>query len=185
MEDVVINIINLPKRQDRREAIIKQMGHQGCAYRFWDGVTGKVAKTSISQAHKAIIKYAKENNSPVIAVAEDDVCFTGSGAWKYFLSKMPEDFDIYTGSYYSGSHDKDYVVTGFRGMSLYICHSRFYEKFLSLPETMHIDGALAISGAKIVVCDKFVCTQAPGYSDQRKRWADDSYKLKGKELYGQ
>lgn len=178
-----INIISLPKRQDRREAIVKQMEHQGCSYKFWDGVTGKVAKTNISRAHKKIVAWAREQNLECCCIAEDDLQFCGSGAWQYFLDNMPTDADVYVGSYYSGSHDGNFVVTGFRGLTLYIIFQKAYDKFLSLPETMHIDGALAISGAKIVVCDKFVCRQAPGYSDQRRRFAENE--IKGKEMFGQ
>lgn len=181
--ETVINIISLPKRQDRREAIIKQMEHQKCAYRFWDGVTGKVAKTNISKAHKQIVDWANRESLPEVAICEDDLLFSGTGAWDYFLANKPKEFHVYVGSYYSGSHDENNAVTGFRGLTLYILNSSFYEKFLSLPETMHIDGALAVSGAKIVVSPLFVAVQAPGFSDQRKRHAEN--KLVGKQMYGQ
>jgi hypothetical protein len=182
MEEMIINIISLPKRQDRREAVKKQMAHEKCAYQFWDGVEGKVAKTAISQAHKKVVREAQRINLEYCCVAEDDLEFTGTGAWQYFLSNMPKSFDLYVGSYYSGSHDENFVVSGFRGLTLYIINSSFYQNFLSLPETMHIDGALAVSGAKIVVSPLFVCRQAPGYSDQRRRHAENN--IIGKQLFG-
>lgn len=180
---MIINIISLPKSVERREAVIKEMEREKCSYRFFDGVTGPVAKTNISRAHKSVIQYAKDSGMEMICVAEDDLQFTGSGAWKYFLENIHEDADIYVGSYYSGRHDENFVVTGFRGLTLYIIKESFYDKFLSLPEAMHIDGALAVSGAKIVVSPLFVCKQAPGYSYQRKRHTENN--IVGKQMFGQ
>jgi hypothetical protein len=183
MEEMIINIISLPKRIERREAVIKQMEHEKCSYRFFDGVAGPVAKTNISRAHKSVIQFAKDNNMNEVCVAEDDLIFSGSGGWKYFLENKPSDFDLYVGGYYSGTHDDKFVVSGLRGLTLYICSARFFDKFLSLPETMHIDGALAASGAKIIVSPLFVCFQAPGFSDQRKRHTEN--KIIGKKMYGE
>jgi hypothetical protein len=182
---VIINIISLPKREDRRVAIIKQMEMEKCTYQFFDGVQGAAAKTNISQAHKNVVRYAKEQGLSEIAIAEDDLVWTGTGAWKYFLENKPNDFDVYVGSYYSGSHDENFVVTGLRGLTLYIVHERYYDTFLSLPENTHIDGAIDRSGAKIIVSPLFVCMQQSGWSDQRKRYADDSILLKGKPMFGQ
>ncbi len=180
---MIINIISLPKSTQRREAIIKEMEREKCSYRFFDGVTGPVAKINISRAHKSVIQYAKDSDMDFVCVAEDDLQFSGTGAWEYFLDNIPHSFDIYVGSYYSGVHDKDCIVTGFRGLTLYIVAKSFYDKFLSLPETMHIDGALAVSGAKIIVSPLFVCRQAPGYSDQRKRHTENN--ITGKQMFGE
>jgi len=179
----VINIISLPRRQDRRDQIIRQMEAEKCQYRFFDGIELPSRKTGVNAAHKSVIRWAKEQGLEYVVVAEDDLRWTGTGAWQYFIGNMPSDFDLYVGSYYSGTQDDNFRVTGFRGMTLYVCHSRYYDKFLSLPDTMHIDGAIDISGAKIIVCPLFVATQEPGFSDQRKRWADDSVKVKNKPMY--
>jgi hypothetical protein len=181
---MIINIISLPKRVDRREAVIRQMEMEKCSYRFFDGVVGKVAKTNISKAHKSVVRFAKEQGLKECAIAEDDMQWCGTNAWKYFLDNKPNSFDIYIASYYSGSHDENFVVTGLRGLTLYIVNSCYYDTFLSLPEDTHIDGAIDRSGAKVVVSPLFVAVQAPGYSDQRKRQADDSNRLKGKPIFG-
>jgi len=184
MEEIKINIISLPKRTDRRESIIKQMELEGItSYKIWDGIPHVQPKIGINRAHKQIIQYAKDNNLPEIIIAEDDLVWSGSGAWKYFLDNKPNDFDLYVGSYYSGSHDGDNIVTGLRGLTLYCCSFRFFDKFLSLPESMHIDGAISLSGAKVIVCDQFVCRQAAGFSDQRKRHAEN--KIVGQKMFGE
>lgn len=184
-EAMIINLISLPKRHDRRVDVTRQMEMEKCSFTFWDGVEGKIPKANIHKAFKQIIKLAKDKNDVMCCIGEDDLQWCGTGAWKYFLDNIPKDFDVYTASYYSGSHDENFVVTGFRGMTLIIVHSRFYDKFLSLPEHIHIDSALAMSGAKIIVSPLFVATQRPGWSDQRKRYADDSKRIAKKELYGQ
>lgn len=174
----------MPKSVERREAVIKEMELEKCSYRFFDGITGPVAKTNISRAHKSVIQYAKDSGMEAVCVAEDDLQFTGTGAWKYFLDNIPEEYDIYLSSYYpDGKHDENFVVSNFRGMTLFLCHSRFYDKFLSLPEHMHVDGAISLSGALVKVCPLFVTRQAPGYSDQRKRFAENN--IVGKQMFGQ
>lgn len=179
----MIHIINLKKRVDRRAEVTKQMEMEKCSYMFWNGILGKTPKENVAAAHKQIIQHAKDNGLPEICVAEDDLQWTGSGAWKYFLENKPTDFDVYVGSYYSGKHDEKFIVKGFRGLTIYICAAKYYDTFLSLSESIHIDSAIDLSGAKIVVSPKFVATQSPGFSDQRRRFANDSSKMVGKDLY--
>lgn len=181
---MLINCINLKKRTDRKKAAIEQFEAESCEYRFWDGVEGKIPKQNIHHAFKRIIQHYKDNKIMECCVAEDDIKFCAPGAWKYFLSKIPPQYDLYVSGYYSGSHDENFIVKGFRGMTLIIVAGHFYDTFLSLTETQHIDGALAMSGAKIITCYPFAAIQTPGFSDQRKRFADDSHRLKNKELYG-
>jgi len=180
---MIINIINRVKRTDRREAVTEQMEQEHCSYRFWDGVEGKVPKQNIHKAHKQIVAWAKEMKMQKVVIAEDDLKWCAPGAWNYFLDNEPPDCDMYIASYYSGSQDENFQVKGFRGMTLYILYEKAYDLFLSLSENLHIDGALAMSSAKIVVCPRFAAIQTPSFSDQRKRYADDSIRLKNKILY--
>jgi hypothetical protein len=188
---MTIHIIHLPNdpryphREEREKSVIHQMEMEGCEYKFWDGILEKSRKVGINKAHKQIVQWAKDNNLESVCIAEDDLRWTGTGGWKYFIENTPSDYDIYTASYYSGSHDDNFVVTGFRGCTLYIVHSRYFNTFLSLPGVSHIDGEIDRSGAKIVVSPLFVAIQASGYSEQRRRFADDSHRIKKKELFGQ
>lgn len=180
---MIINIINRISREDRRVEVTKQMEMEKCAYTFWPGIEGKIPKINIHAAHKQIVKHAKEQEISSICIAEDDLVWSGSGAWKYFLDNQPKDADAYVGSYYSGSHDENFVVKGLCGLTLYIIYAKAYDLFLSLPEHRHIDSAFGNSGAKIIVSPLFVCRQSSGYSDQRKRFCDDSKRLKNKNMY--
>jgi hypothetical protein len=182
-QECVINILNLPRRTDRRDAVTLQMEMEKATYVFWNGVEGKNPIHNINKAFKSVIQFYKNQPTDRCFIAEDDLRWTGTGAWKFFLDNMPDSFDIYTGSYYSGSHDENFIVKDFAGMTLVCVHKRYYDTFLSLPADRHIDRAIAASGAKIVVCTKFVAVQAPGYSDQRRREANDSHRLIGKEMF--
>ncbi len=177
------NVINLGHRWQRRISVAAELESHDVPYMFWPGVSGDNVKENIHKAHKKIVAHAKKFNYPRVTIGEDDLRFTSKGAWQYYLDRLPEDFDIYTASYYSGSHDKKFIVDkGFRGLTLYTVNERYYDTFLSLSEKIHLDTAIGLS-AKIVTCWPFTCIQAPGYSDQRKKEVDDSKRLKGKLLY--
>jgi hypothetical protein len=190
---MTLNVIHLPHdnpgsprhRQERWDNLMKELSHQKINdYKIWDGIKMIPTKTGISRAHKQIIKYAKENNLEQVCVAEDDICFYGSGAWEYFLTNVPNNFDLFLGGYYGGKPDENNVMNRFDSLTLYVCHSRFYDTFLSVPENLHLDGALSLSGGKIVACNPMVCHQMENnFSEQRGRYANDSIRLKGKSIY--
>ncbi len=181
----VIQIINLPHRKERKEAVLKEMALENAPYMFWDGIMMPMPKQGVSKAHKQIVRHAKEKNLPYVIIAEDDMKWTGTGAWKYFLDNIPkEDWDLYLSSYYSGQADSNNMIKNFCGLTLYAVHSRYFDTFLSVPENRHLDTALSMAGGKFYVSPLFCTTQAPGYSDQRGRFVDDSRRIKGKQLFG-
>lgn len=180
---MVINVVNLARRRERREAVTKELEAQGCSYVFWQGKEGPDTKKNIHAAFKPIIEFHKKIGAEMVCVAEDDLKFTAATSWQYFLDNIPKDFDVYCSSYYSGTHDENFIVKGFRGNTLLIIHSRFFDRFLALSDKDHLDGAIARSGAKVIVSPKFCAIQTPGYSDQRRRMADDSKRLIGKEIF--
>lgn len=186
---MIINILHLPNdpnyphREVREKSAIKQMEEQGASYMFWDGIMTKERKVGISQAHKAIVKYHKDIDAKYCCIAEDDINFTHKDSFKYFLSQMPEEFDLYLSGYYSGSVNENNEITKFSGLTMYIIKSQYYDTFLSASEKFHLDTALGMMGGKFVVCDKFVCTQAPGFSDQRNRYCDDSKRIQNKPMF--
>lgn len=185
-----INIIHLandpkyPHREEREKSVIAEMEKEGASYRFWPGIIEKERKVGINKAHRQIVQWAKDNNLPRVTIAEDDLIWYGSGAWKYYLDHMPEDFDIYLSSYYHGKADENNIINSFSGMTLYTVSARYYDKYLSIPETMHIDTGISLIGGKFVCCPKFVSRQMPGYSEQRMRMVDDSNRHIGKPIFG-
>jgi len=183
MELPTINIINLKKRTDRHESVIRQMNMEKAPYKIWEGIETTPAKIGISRSHKKIIQWAKDNALSFVVIAEDDLQFTGTGAYRYFIENMPIDFDLYLGGYYGGLPDEYNVMKKFNGTTLFICHSRYYDTFLSVNENINLDNALSMTEGKFVVCPKFVCKQAPGYSDNLKKEMNYDYLLKDKPIY--
>lgn len=184
MESVIIHCIHDPARKDRFDLLQKEIETQGLTVQYWPAIKDPLRRVfvGISQAHKQIIRYAKEQKLPRICVAEDDLFFFAPGAWEYYLNNIPDDYDLYLGNVFHGL-EPDGTATDFCGMTLYFCHERFYDTFLGLTEMNHIDRALAGKG-RYVVCDPMVSSQQAGYSDNKLH--HDSYEryLEGRRLFG-
>src|SRR5262245_60079986 len=107
-----VNIIHLPHRTDRMESLLAQLSCQGITdYTIWNGIIdNNLAAKGISQAHKQIVRHAKENRLPEVLIAEDDLKFTAKGAFRFFLENKPQDFDLYLSSIYWGDLKKDNTV---------------------------------------------------------------------------
>lgn len=180
-----LNII-IGNRSERMPLLMKEIETQGIInYQFWDGVydSHKQAKENINAAHKQIVEWAKVAEFDSVIIAEDDVKFFAPGAWDYFLSSRPKDYDLYLSSIYMGDIKEDNTVDYFCGFGLYIVHSRFYDKFLAADPYEHIDRAMKGKG-KFVVCDPFVAEQFDGFSSNTGK--DEKYRnlLNGRKLFG-
>lgn len=158
-----LNII-VGNRSERLSILQKEIETQGITnYEFWPGVYLPSIKESINEAHKQIVYYAKVAEFGEIIIAEDDIKFSNPGGFKYFLENIPRYYDLFLGGIFLGQPDENNVVKDFTGMTLYAVHSRFYDKFLSLPSDEHIDRALDGLG-HYVVCNPMVVTQHNGWS---------------------
>jgi hypothetical protein len=179
----LINIIHLPQREDRLLLVKDQLTQQNLQGCFWPGIPDiDNPKKGIAQAHKQVIKHAKQGNLHSVTIAEDDIKFTAPGAFDYFLEHEPAAFDLYLGGIYHGEIKPDNIVKDFAGLMLYTIHYRFYETFLSLPEENDIDRELAGRG-KFVVCNPFVAIQHNGYSDNKKKYMDYDCCLQNRKLF--
>lgn len=183
MEPPIINIINLGRRQDRKESVIRQMEMEKAPYKIWEAIETNPAKIGINKSHKMIVRWAKENNLPFVINAEDDLYFTGTGAYQYFIFNLPKEFDIYLGGSYAYSPDEDFKVKKFSGTTLMAIHSKYYDIFLSLTDNVHLDNILSITGGDFRVCPKVVCKQTSGYSDNVKKEMNYDYLWKDKPIY--
>lgn len=188
---MIINIIHLqndpkyPHREERENSVISEMEKEGCEYRFWPGFLEKQRKVGINKAHRQIVQWAKDTGQKFVCIAEDDLLWYAPGSWKYYLDHMPEDYDIYLSSYYSGKADENNIIKTFSGLTLYCVHSRYFDKYLSIPEHFHIDAGISLIGGKFVVCPKFIAYQSSGYSEQRRRFVNDNHRHAGKPIFGQ
>lgn len=178
-----LNVIvgNRPERLPRLREQIQTQGIDECE--LWDGIFVSSIKKSINLAHKQIVEYAMVAGFKETIIAEDDIKFTHSNSWKYFLSKIPDDYDLFLSMVYLGQPDENGIVKDFTGLTLYIVHSRFYETFLSVPEDEHLDRALSQTNGKFIVCNPFVAIQYNGHSSNTGKIESYDSLLAGRELY--
>lgn len=189
----MLNIIHLkndplyPHREEREKSFLKEIEEQNIKeYKVWDAIFYEDNPIkAISQSHKMIVRHAKENKLPRVIIAEDDIHFTKSGAWEFFLNSIPSDCDMFLGHIYHGKFDEFGKINGsFSSMGLYCVNEKFYDYFLSVTERKHID--LIMNRAMrydIRVCLPMVCRQADGWSDNSKCHLEHSNKEIGKPMF--
>jgi len=163
MNNQRLNII-VGNRGERLPRLMKEIETQGITnYELWEGIYLPSIVQSINTAHRQIVEYARLAEFGEVVIAEDDIKFSSPGAWQYFLSQKPKEYDIFLGGIFLGDPDENNIVKDFTGMTLYSVHSRFYDRFLSIEPSEHIDRALGGLG-RYVVCNPMVCTQFDGIS---------------------
>lgn len=179
-----LNIIHLPHRTDRMDLLLEQLRHQGITdYSIWNGIIDtKITARGISQAHKQIVQFAKENQLPEVLISEDDLKFTSKGAFEFFIKNKPGDFDLYLASIYFGEISQDNKVEDFSGLTFYIISRKFYEVFLNVPEHDNIDRLLKKRG-KYIVSNPFTVIQHNGFSDNVKTYCNYDEFLTNRRLY--
>ena len=185
---MTINIIHDDRRPEKMPLLLEELSKQGITnYKIWPPVedSNSVIR-SINLSHKQIIQDAKDRGLDEVCVAEDDVFFTAPNAYQRFLDKKPVFFNLYLGGCYTPiKHGWDEAPYSYTlnpvGLHFYICHSRYYETFLSTDENMHIDTAQSSIGIK--VCYPMVALQRPGFSANNRGHADYNSILKPEDIY--
>lgn len=184
----ILNVIHLKDRIDRRVSFIKEFKEQGIEYKIWPGIViNQLPFAGISYAHKSIIKDAKDKKLPRVIIAEDDIYFSNSKSWDYYISNIPDDFDLYFGVVYDSKINEDNrILTGFAGLTLYTVHERFYDTFLGMNSMNNLDRELGKYAYKYryMVCPEFVAHQRDGFSDHKKANHTYGHLIKGRKMFG-
>jgi hypothetical protein len=180
--DQKLNIIHLAHRTDRLETINNQLVNNKIRACMWPGIINPDPKVGIASAHKQIVAYAQKKKLPSIIIAEDDLKFTSSTSFNFFLTNEPLDYDLYLSGIYYGKIESDNSVKDFAGLTLYKINQKFYDTFLSIPDGMDLDRALAHKG-KYIVCNPFVALQHNGFSDNQKEYCNYDQLLANRNLY--
>lgn len=182
---MLINIIHLPHRTDRMKSLIDQLGQQNITnYKIWNGIAdANLPAKGISQAHKQIVRYARENQLTEVLIAEDDLQFTAKGAFAFFLENKPPDFDLYLASIYIGEIKEDNTVGDFSGLTFYIINEKYYDTFLAAPEHDNLDRLIKNTG-RFVVCSPFTVIQQNGFSNNVGTYCNYDAFLLGRKLFG-
>lgn len=181
----MINVITLKQRQQQ---VTAEMEKYTIEYFSWPAIiVENIPFAGISLAHKHIVAYAKKSGLKRVVIAEDDIVFYGKGAYEYFISQIPEDYDIFLGMIYEGSvDDQNRIKDYWCGMTIYCVHERFYDQFLATNTMNHIDRELSKTSHihKFIVCDKYVACQRDGYSFNKKKECSYGHLLEGKPIFG-
>lgn len=185
---MILNVIS-DIRNGRRDQLEAHLRSRSIHYRIWDAVMlpGDTV-ASINASHKQIVRWAKSIDAQCVIIAEDDVFFPAEDGWNYWLSKEPGYYDIYFGGNYAQLYDgRDtapyrYVLEPV-GMHCYMMGAKYYDKFLAVPDTAHIDTAQVGNGI-FKVCHPFAAIQRPGFSANSRQQVDYNTLLKPEDIYG-
>jgi len=191
MEYPCINIIFDLRHSQDIERLTWALSAQGIAdndYLFWDAITDrKTVVESINASHKMLVKRARNLKMPYVVIAEQDLDFPCVGAWEYFINNKPKDFDVYIGGSYLIDNRVDYKapltkVNEWIGNHLIIVHERYYDKFLEVSDTSHIDTVHKDNG-EFYLCYPMVAFQRAGWSSNNKAFADYNSALRPEDIW--
>lgn len=181
---MLLNIIFDNRRPEKHRLLAAEMERQNIATIYWPAVilTSGIIE-SINASHKRLVSYAKFNNLPEFAIAEDDVYFPAENGWQHFLTSKPDAFDLYLGGCYSELiHDKGVTFTANPvGLHCYIIAQRYYDTFLATDPAVHIDTAQ--TNGLFKVCYPMVAIQRPGWSWNNKEIVNYNTNLNPKDVY--
>lgn len=180
-----LHIIHLPHRSDRLEKLMQELQEQ-CISDFIisPGVYHDLPYKGIAAAHCQLVALARRLAWPKIRIAEDDIHFTASGAFDYYIAQEPTSVDIYLGSVTYGDYNADHsLVEDFAGLTLYTVYAPFYDTFLSVLPDEHLDRGLRHKG-RYAFCHPMVAVQHEGYSDNHGKLVNYKSCFKNATLFG-
>ena len=182
LEYSCINIILDNRRQDDYDRLLAEFEIQGISnYRFWDAITDKKTVIEcINASHKMIVRDAKDRCLPYVVIMEQDCTFPAMDGWKYFIKNIPEQFDIFSAATYVDDLEDKNILCGFH---LYIVNSCFYDTFLSVINTGHIDTEVDNLKADFKVCRPFAALQRKGWSFNHSMIVDYNIVVNPKDIY--
>lgn len=145
---LTLNVIYDDRNISRYEPLMDEIKRQGITdYKIWEAVIDKrTVVESINASQKQIIRWAKETGQKMVWMAEDDLMFPNEKGAEYFLNNIPRDFDVYLAGSYLIDANTQYVspvtkVKAYVGHHCIIVHEKYYDRFLSVPDDVHIDVA--------------------------------------------
>lgn len=160
------------RQQGNLLGTIDHLQEQGIEFEVFTGLHLEHSVVeSINLSHKSIVKIAVEENWPEVCILEEDVWFPSPDGWKYFLANKPPVFDLYLGGVYGLNQGAQkrleqgkgaLEVHNFAGLHCYIISERYYQKFLSIPQNVHIDDQPGMG--TFFVCYPFAALQRSGWS---------------------
>lgn len=191
---MIIHVLVDPNRPVTNETLDREIRGQGNGYAWFKAdciADANSAVRSINISHKNIVLMAKYSHYEEVMIIEEDIMFTDHGSLDFFIANKPVIYDLYLGGAYAlnqaarerlekegpGAHE----IHNFVGLHCYMIHSRYYDKFLSLPEDQHIDNQPGMG--LFFVCYPFVALQHPGWSSNNRKPVDYNRTITPEMLY--
>lgn len=156
----------------------------------------KQPKAGISEAHKAVVRKAKEQKWEFVIIMEDDIKFThpdSFGLFMHFVMLAPKDIDILMAGLYTTNTFEPYSiptlmkVSDVSGFHCYCVFEHAYDRFLEAPNSHHIDKWTTgknLGKLNTVCVHPFLAIQQDDfYSDNKKQVKNYSHLLKKYKLY--
>lgn len=178
---MTINIIHDNRRPEKYPQFMMEFANQGISdYKVWEAVIDRpTVVEAINASHKRIVSWAKDMGLAEVCIAEDDLMFTCGDSWRYFLNSKPENFDLYLSSTYIVTEPLSKIC----GFHLYVVHEKFYDTFLSAPNTAHIDTVMEELGGDFKFCYPFPALQRAGFSANNMAQVNYNQNLDKKHWY--
>lgn len=181
MDKPRLNIVFDERRIERYEPLMNELSTQKIEnYEIWPCIIdrGDVVRC-INLSHKMIVSDAMDKGEKEVCIGEDDLWFPANDGWDYFLRNKPNEYDIYVACTYCVPITNN-IMTGFH---LYMVHEKFYERFLSLPDNVHIDTSMNDLKGDWKFCYPFAALQRPGFSSNNKTQVNYNSILKPEDIY--
>lgn len=191
--DIIPNILFDDRRMELYDVIVEEMKRQGIKEYKWHSpiFEGSVVH-SINISQKKIVREAKERGDKTCVIFEQDIWFPAEDGWQYFLSKIPENFDVFIGGSYLIDNRIEYKeplikVNEWTGNHCILIHEKYYDTFLATNEDEHIDTAQRNRG-DFYLCYPMAALQRAGKS-ANNRYEMVNYNpiltLGGIKIYGE
>lgn len=186
--DMIIHVIYDERRMEKWEPLMNEFEkHRIKNFVIWRPEERKTVVESINATHKAIVRYAKESGLDEVIIAEDDLMLLGEDGWQYFLNNKPDRFDVYISGTYLIDAPENWKpplikVKEWVGNHLIVVHSKYFDRFLSVPDHYHIDMAQSGLG-DFFVCYPMAALQRPGFSANSMTQVNYNAQLKPEWLH--
>jgi len=181
LEYPCLNIIHDSRMSDRLEPLLTEFAEQGITdYKLWNPIEDKNSVIrSINLSHKQIVQDAKDKGLNQVCIGEDDLYFSAPKGWEWFLKNKPDSFEMYFwGSYIVPLTNKKVV-----GFQLYIIDNSFFDRFLGIPENVHIDTYMDELKGDYKFCYPFSALQRSCWSANNKAICNYNSALRPEDIW--
>lgn len=183
MDKLKLNIILDSRRIEKYHPLMDELERQKIDnFELWPCLMFPSVVRSINLSHKMIVEDAKERGLQEVCIAEDDLWFPAEDGWEYFLSKKPapQNYDLYLAATYIPPISNNMIC----GFHLYFVSSKFYDRFLSVPDEKHIDTSMDELKGNYIFCYPFAALQRAGFSSNNMTDVNYNSILKEEDVYG-